>query len=418
MLRRALSDVSETLDSCVRCVTDLETEHLLSRVRDVLDLQISRVESSLREIDTRGTTRRFMPSSISRRGYPDSSSRQLRVQDLVARYQAWADQTPHWWAQATTEASTRSDEILGSLSDEFVNEHAGEFIDALPDLELFVLGTADLSMVEAIWTRATDPATTSSHVAGQRIRRLLDVIFDDRPWESGVATGSIDPVQRSWRDVELRNFAARIVAPWQLEMTSRSDWGWTPADGARRLHQMSKLESAADILFVGLAEALRHSLALIPEEPADRRAHIDAVARAVGTSLEVHQMSDVDRARSDSDFDTLRTVLGTLAIDGPWPISILIDAGAQWVGDYFDTSDARIDTAILESLNKREILASIAVVTVMATSLAQSRRHSSRTSDSQPTIPSHLIDELRYTYQSIDNSAGRGQSLARLTRNR
>ncbi len=414
MLRQALSDISLTIDRWGRHETNAGIEDLIKRASGLVELQISRVDSSLREIDTRIPAGFLLPPSLPPSVAPDSSTRPVHVEDLIAQYRDWADRTPHWWTQATTNITTRSDDILRSLS----HETAGELIDALPDLELFVLGTADLSTVESIWTLATDPSTTPSAVAGRRIRRLLCVIFDERPWERGIAAGSIDPVERSRREIELRNLTARIIAPWQVDMTSRPDWGWTATTGTRRLHQISELESTSDILVNGLAGALQHSLARLPEDPESRRARIDAVAQAIGTSIEVHQMSDVDRARSDSGLDTLRNVLGTLAIDGPWPISILLDAGAQWVGEHFDTSDARIDTAILESLEQREVLASIAVITVMAASLARSRRDASRPVEPRQMITQDMIDELRYTYQSIDNAAGRGQSLARLTRNR
>lgn len=422
LLSRALGELSRQIDACLRCAPTEETRALLQRAHTLADQQSTVVEASLREISTHSLVRRTWPPSSStathhRWANPDPVP---SVHDLGSRFEQWARETPHWWTRATTHDSTRSDELLRLIDWSSDPGAAGDFIDALSRLELFVLGTADLSTVETILRFATDPDTTPGPVAGWRIRRVLDVIFDDRPWEKGVAHGTIDPVVRSRREIALRDLAARLTAPWQLDFTSRTDWGWTASDGARRLHQMSTTESAANILLSGLSGALQRSLSTLPNEHSARIDHIDSIARAVGTSLEVHRMSDIDRARSDSDLDTLRNVLGTLAVDGPWPASILIDAGARWIGDHFDTSHARIDAATLESLSQREVLASIAMVTVLASSLSGLRRspnsrHELHRRGSPSTVPPQLIAELRYTYQSIDNAAGRGQSLAQLT---
>lgn len=399
LLDRALHELSEKLDRYTRWQAPEDMTHLLVTARNLVDEQVARVEASLhtiRSIDSRPRNR-------------------LCVDRAVTAYQEWARAKSHWWTQATTDESTRSDEILRTsvcLEDPIA---AGRLIDSLPDIQLMILGTADLGLVEDLWRSATDPSTTSSSSAGARIRRLLEVVFDPRPWEHGIAGGSIDPVERARRNLEIREIAARIVAPWQLHL-SRPDspWSWSGTEGVRRLHQLSNLESASDTLVRGLADALRRSLSVLPEDPFLRLQQIDAVASAVGASLEVRLMSEVDRARATSDLDTLRQVLGTLALDGPWPISMIVDAGAHWVGDYFDTSDTRVREATLENLLHREVLASIAVLAVFSSSIRRPRRPNSHTPDVHPPSPAQLSTELRHTYQSIDNAAAHGQSLARL----
>lgn len=413
LLLHALENLRRSIDACMGAAPSTGIHVCLRQARELVDVQISRVEASLRSV-------RLELSVPARFALGDSTQQtmwtprpRIFVRELVDEIEHWAETTPHWWTQATKLMSTRSDDLLDLVDWKSDPGRAGSLIDALTNLEFLVLGTVDLTLVESLWTQATDPTTTSSTVAGHRIRRLIEIVFDERPWEKGVAGGSIDPVARSARDTALRELVARVAAPWQLDFTSRSDWGWSAAEGARRLHQISELESGANTLLTGLSRALHHSLAVLPEESSARIAHIDGVSQALGTSLEVHRMSDVDRARSDSDFDTLRDIMSTLAIDGPWPISILIDAGADWIGEHFDTSRDRIDASALESLSQRQMLASVAVVTVFTATAARSSRSPTHTREAR--LPPHLASELRYTYQSIDNAAGRGQTLAQLT---
>jgi hypothetical protein len=296
-------------------------------------------------------------------------------------------------------------------------------IDALEQIEVLVLGTRDLTLVEDLWTRATDPATTPPTLAVERILRLLDVVYGARPWERGLATGSIDPAERARRERRLQDLAARIVAPWQLELTRpNGEHSRTISETASLLHHMSHSESAADLLLAGLPRAVMQSLSDLPLDPGERLQRIDSVAHAIGTSLEIRRMSEVDRAESSSDLDTLRNVVESLAIDGPWPISLVVGAGADWVDEYLDTSDERIRQSTLDNLQQRQVLASIAVVAVMSSVMSSMRKTDGHRADARSetmtmSIPGGLASELRHTYQAIDNAAGRGQSLAQLTAN-
>lgn len=348
------------------------------------------------------------------------------IADLVERYREWGRSTKNWWTSATTQVTTTSDDILRDLECGIDPQRAGELIDALDDVQLMILGSADLALVERVWAAATDPATTPPALAGSRIRRLLDVVFDDRPWERGLATGSIDPVTRARRERELKVLCARLVAPWQLEFTRPdSPWSWSMSNGAHRLHQISEIESAADALLEGLSGAVLRTLTDLPNDSSDRLRRIDAVAQAVGTSLEVRRMSEETRARSASEFDALRTLVGALSMDGPWPISLLVDAGADWLGGYLDTSDEQVRRATLESLAQRQILATVAVVAVWSSAVTRSRSTSRKKTSTHALAENELVGhvkiteeleaELRHTYQSFDNAAGRGLSLAQLT---
>ncbi len=405
LLGRSLRDLSERLDAHSLEGANDDVTRLVRAARQLVDEQISRVETSLGVIQSMDERPRRTCVSIDW---------------AISSYSTWANEARHWWTQATTRTSTRSDEILREFECANDPQAAGRLIDSLPNLELLILGTADLSLVESVWKAATDPSATSPFVAGMRIGRLLDVIFDEREWERGLATGSIDPVERARRNVELRQLAARISAPWQLYF-SRTDapWSWSGAQGSRRLHQLSELESASDTLVQGLGRALQLSLDGLPDDPSTRLGLIDSVAGAVGTSLEVRRMSEADRARATSDLDTLRNILGALSLDGPWPISLIVDAGARWVGDYFDTSDARLRQATLESLVQREIFASLAVLAVFTAAIKRAHPQHRDESPAGMRAPKQtaadLAAELRYTYQSIDNAAGRGLSLAQLT---
>jgi len=297
-------------------------------------------------------------------------------------------------------------------------------IDSLEDIEVLVFGTSDLRLVEDVWIRGTDPTTTPSSMALQRIHRLLDVVYDERPWERGLATGSIDPVERSRRELQLRDLAARVVAPWQLEVTRpHGEQTRSIAEGSQRLHQLSRSDSAADILLAGLPRAVMLSLSDLPLDPVERVQRIDSVAHAIGTSLEIRRMSEVERAESTSDLDTFRQVIESLAIDGPWPISLVVEAGADWVDEYLDTSDERIRQATMDALTQRQVLASIAVVAVASSVMSRAQRNHQARNDIRSgrpvmSIPGGLAAELRHTYQAIDNAAGRGSSLAQLTSTR
>jgi hypothetical protein len=192
-------------------------------------------------------------------------------------------------------------------------------------------------------------------------------------------------------------------------------------EGAHRLHEISRSSSAADILVAGLPGAVRYSLSNLPLDPHERLQRIDSVAHAIGTSLEIRRLSEVDRAEATSDLDTFRRVIESLAIDGPWPISLVVEAGADWVDHYLDTSDERIRQATVDNLTQRQVLASVAVVAVASSALSRQHRHERRSAPfqkEQASIPGGLAAELRHTYQSIDNAAARGASLAQLTSTR
>lgn len=402
-LAASLDDLSRQLETLRWLGSDGDVACLVDRAGDHCRRAVEMVETSVGAIDITDTE---IESEWRHAEHPV-------VRDLVIRYRHWVTQSPNWWAQATR-GSTRSDELLGTFQSS-AHEYSGQLIDSMTDLEALVLGTGDLSTIESLWLRATSPSTTPIGLAGQRIRRLLDVIFEERTWEHGIVTGAIDPVERARRNLRLRAMASRIAAPWQLFFTGRASlWGWSAELGARRLHQLSELDEAADTLRRGLSFAVRSSLTDLPEDSTARRERIDEVARSVGANLEVHRMSEIRRAEDRGDFDTLREVLGALSIDGPWPLSLLVDAGAKWMGDFFDTTDARIRTATLDSLAHREVLASIAVTMVWTAALERSgttRRRSRRGT----AIPFGLAEELRYTYQAFDNASGRGQVLAQLS---
>jgi hypothetical protein len=414
LLDRSIEETVERLDGLLDAPMTDEIARRVRSARDLARAQQVRLAHARSEIGRRSDA----PSCPS-------------IATLAQQFSTWIDsshhsipglpvsQSDHWWVRATTDESTQSDELLRRLGCDADPRRAGILIDSLEELETLVFGTSDLRLVEDVWIRATDPLTTPPSIALQRIHRLLDIVYDDRPWEEGLATGSIDPVERSRRERQLRELTARIIAPWQLEM-SRPDGerSRSIAEGAHRLHEISRSNSAADILLAGLPRAVMYSLSNLPLDPDERVQRIDSVAHAIGTSLEIRRMSEVDRAESSSDLDTFRRVVESLAIDGPWPISLVVEAGADWVDEYLDTTDERIRQATLDNLTQRQVLASIAVVAV-ATSVMSRQPHRNRneTDARKPAIriPGGLAAELRHTYQAIDNAAGRGSSFAQLT---
>ena len=398
LLRRALDDLVLTVERLQAMQVQPEIQDVLLRARRSSRAALVNVEESLREF-------------AAGRGVDSPPCRE--PVDSARHFTRWTSSSSHWWTKATTQSETRGDEILAEFACDREPWRAGELIDSMPSIEDLVLGVANLAAMEKLWMDATDPRTTSPELAGRRIKRLLTVIFDERSWERGVATGSIDPVERSRRDVALRHLAARISAPWQIHFSGLPQWQWTASEGARRLHQLAELETGADILLSGLAGAVRRSLAELPEDHAGRIERIDAVARGIGTSLEVRRIAEVERAHAGSGFDTLRSVLSTLSIDGPWPISLLVDAGAEWVGGYFDTADERVRATILEGLALRQVLATVAAAAVVNAALVQISKSEDR--PSMDRMRSNLAVEVRHAYQSIDNAAGRGQALAQLT---
>lgn len=400
MLSRALTDVSERIDTCLRMSLPDEIADDLRHARGICELQLDRVGDALRDIAA-GRLKGAIPC--------------WHVDSLVRHFEIWADETEHWWTLATTKDSTRADDIVRTLECNSDPRRSGDLIDSLEHLQYLVFGTVDLARLETIWQEATDPMTTPSAIALGRIRRLLDVVFDGRPWERGIASGPIDSAQRNKRESEIHAMAARIVAPWQIEILVPTYGSTYEMEGVMRLHRMSELRAAADALMIGLPDAVRRSLTVLPDDAHDRRLHIDAVARAIGTVLEVHRLSDIERSEERSGFDTLRSILATLSLDGPWPISILVDAGARWIGDYLDSSEAGIRTATMETLVQREVLATIAVLSVWNAALARSRRATSQSNSTRAQPPADLAPELQYTYQAIDNAAGRGQALAQIT---
>lgn len=398
LLRRALDDLVLTVERLQAMQVQPEIQDVLLRAQRSSRAALVNVEESLREF-------------AAGRGVDSPPCRE--PVDSARHFTRWTSSSSHWWTKATTQSETRGDEILAEFACDREPWRAGELIDSMPSIEGLVLGVANLAAMEKLWMDATDPRTTSPELAGRRIKRLLTVIFDERSWERGVATGSIDPVERSRRDVALRHLAARISAPWQIHFSGLPQWQWTASEGARRLHQLAELETGADILLSGLAGAVRRSLAELPEDHAGRIERIDAVARGIGTSLEVRRIAEVERAHAGSGFDTLRSVLSTLSIDGPWPISLLVDAGAEWVGGYFDTADERVRATILEGLALRQVLATVAAAAVVNAALVQISKSDDR--PSMDRMRSNLALEVRHAYQSIDNAAGRGQALAQLT---
>ncbi|MEN9801665.1 MAG: hypothetical protein RLZ37_790 [Actinomycetota bacterium] len=417
LLDRAIEETVERLDGLLGAPMTDEIARRVWSARDLARAQQARLAHAR--------------SQIARRSDPPSCP---TIATLAQQFSTWIDvsrhsipglpvsQSDHWWVRATTDESTQSDALLQRLGCDPDPGRAGLLIDSLEEIEVLVFGASDLRLVEDVWIRATDPLTTPPSIALERIHRLLDVVYDDRPWEEGLATGSIDPVERSRRERQLRELTARIVAPWQLEL-SRPDGEQSRsiAEGAHRLHEISRSNSAADILLAGLPQAVTYSLSNLPLEPDERVQRIDSVAHAIGTSLEIRRMSEVERAESGSDLDTFRRVIESLAIDGPWPISLVIEAGADWVDEYLDTSDERIRQATVDNLTQRQILASIAVVAVAASVMSrQTHRSRNDTHARSATIrvPDDLATELRHTYQAIDNAAGRGTSFAQLTSTR
>lgn len=419
LLDQALDQAAERLENLLHLPMDDEISRCIRSARDLTRVQQTRLAHALSNIDSHTQT-------------PTCST----IPTLVQQYSIWAHESPlllpgravsdsdQWWTQATTDDSTRSDDLLRNLGCDADPRRAGHLIDSLEDMEVLVFGTSDLRLVEDVWIRGTDPTTTPSSVALRRIHRLLDVVYDERPWERGLATGSIDPVERSRRERRLHEIAARVVAPWQLEV-SRPNGEQTRsiAEGAQRLHQLSRSDSAADILLAGLPRAVLLSLSDLPLDPVERVQRIDSVAHAIGTSLEIRRMSEVERAESTSDLDTFRQIIESLAIDGPWPISLVVEAGADWVDEYLDTSDERIRQATMDNLTQRQVLASIAVVAVASSVMSHVQRNHQARNDIRSgrpvmSIPGGLAAELRHTYQAIDNAAGRGSSLAQLTSTR
>lgn len=391
LLERAVERVVHGIDSCRYLTDSADVDLLLRRARDLADFQRATVRSAADSIDSMWNTN-VVPT--------------LALAEFV---DDWGKHSIDWWMRPSTEVATRVDSALENLAP----GEAGTFLDSIDSIEYVVHGTVDLETLESVWRDATDPTTTSPEDACRRIRRLLESVFDDRPWERGIARGPIDSVSRSRRNSLLRDMAARVVAPWQLHIMGVGDAGWSPDAGAHRLHQIAETQTGSHTLLRGLPGAVHRTLSQLPHDAEARLEVIDAVARSVGASLEIHRMSEIDRARHGANIDTWGTIIGTLADDGPFPVSLLVDAGAGWIRGYFDARDERIRVATIQSLSYREFVAAIAVVAVWTAAVSRSTG-SGR--DTTGAVNSRDLEiELRHTYDSIDNAAGRGQIVAQLS---
>lgn len=409
LLRRALAELASGLERAVHfesATHECEAGDLVRRARSMCVQLCGLVEASLADIASSSYVCTLEP-----------------VADMAHRLDAWTRSNPRWWTGATHDRPTMADSVLHStmcsptLDESSGNGvRAGDLIDGLVSIEALVFGAADLVLVEELWRTATDPMTTSPHLAGQRIRRLLDVVFDRRPWERRLPGGSIDPVGRSERERHLRLMVARLVAPWQSYFTGLArEWGWSPVEGARRLHQIARLDSASEELERGLAPSVFRLLSDLPANDSERSRLIDDVALSIGAALEIGQLATIDRGGTQRpDLQAAHTILSGISTRTPWPLSLALDAGSAWLNDYFDSTDDIVRRAILHSVTSRELLAAVAMAAVWTSYQRRSQRSSRYTRLDDDVVERAVVDEMRSTYQAISNAATRGQVVAQL----
>jgi hypothetical protein len=286
-------------------------------------------------------------------------------------------------------------------------------MNSLHDFAPIIYGAHNTDLVRAFWLQVTNPATTSSEIAGRRIRALLTTVFSDHEWSQGLSRSSIDPQERRRIEQSAIDMLGEIIAPWQFSFSGRaSDWNWTSSTGITWLQKVATSPVAAADLARGLGPSVVRTLTHLPTSPIDRQHHIDDVAFSIGVSLEVLHRAGITQAGRDiATWKSFDELVDLSPVNAPWPFSILVERGATWLDDRLLTDQESLTEKRRrqrQTLSGQQVLAGLAVLTVWRSQLKQPL--ALRTAPTQSPIAKR--QELQYTYDAIDSPSARGRVMA------
>jgi hypothetical protein len=316
----------------------------------------------------------------------------------------WLKRNPGWWAEATHPQSSRIDELLRPIAND--PHVAGKLIDETSFLAPLIYGAHDTSNVARLWLSATDPRTTTVHIAGQRIIRLVRAVFEEHDWNDGIAPTWNDLIDQRRIEKEVKDLLGQVIAPWQMQFSGLAhQWNWDAQEGLARLHDVARSRSAALALANGLADSLLLNLRVLPLNKQLRLQQIDDVAFSIGSSTEIFQRAKIDQGEfRASNIAALLALPSQSPIRVPWPLSLAVSQATRSLAQVFDDSDEITKSSAIDKIKSREALAAIAYSAVWVSALSQGRIH-------EQTLepPAEVQLELQHTFDSIINQADKGE---------
>ena len=316
----------------------------------------------------------------------------------------WLKRNPGWWAEATHPQPTRIDELLRPIAND--PHVAGKLIDETSFLAPLIYGAHDTSNVARLWLSATDPRTTTVHIAGQRIIRLVRVVFEEHDWNDGIAPTWNDLIDQRRIEKEVKDLLGQVIAPWQMQFSGLAhQWNWDAQEGLARLHDVARSRSAALALANGLADSLLLNLRVLPLNKRLRLQRIDDVAFSIGSSTAIFQRAKIDQGEfRASNIATLLSLPSQSPIRMPWPLSLAVSQATRSLARVFDDSDEITKSSAIDKIKSREALAGIAYSAVWISALSQGRIN-------EQTLepPAEVQIELQHTFDSIINQADKGE---------
>ncbi|MEY3148065.1 MAG: hypothetical protein RL688_1284 [Actinomycetota bacterium] len=316
----------------------------------------------------------------------------------------WLKRNPGWWAEATHPQPTRIDELLWPIAND--PHVAGVLIDETSFLAPLIYGAHDTSNIARLWLSATDPRTTTVHIAGQRIIRLVRAVFEEHDWNDGIAPTWNDLIDQRRIEKEVKDLLGQVIAPWQMQFSGLAhQWNWDAQEGLARLHDVARSRSAALALANGLADSLLLNLRVLPLDQQSRLQRIDDVAFSIGSSTAIFQRAKIDQGEfRASNIATLLALPSQSPIRVPWPLSLAVSQATRSLAQVFDDSDEISKTSAIDKIKSREALATIAYSAVWVSALSQGRIN-------EQTLepPAEVQLELQHTFDSIINQADKGE---------
>lgn len=383
---------------------------LLIRLAEIGDLAIPQVHSNLLQSlalleRQENRVRRILNSSFLNL----TNSYSLSFNSTAYLLNRWIEHHPAWWSDATHGEPTKIDGLISHVASNAID--AGRLIDSTKFLAPLIYGCHDLETLRVLWLSATDPRTTSASTAGDRIKRLVETVFDDQDWHSAIAPSWVDIHEQKRLRREIQIILGEIISPWQLQFSGlASEWNWSSETGLHYLKKVSESAGAAASLSQGLGMALYRNLSVLPENVIERHQRIDAIAFSVGASTELLRNAKVRQAQIENDhLATLLTIPTMLPLKLPWPSSLVISETNSFISRQFDTTSEIETSSSIELLQQRGTLASIAYMAVFNSAMTSGRLESPN-----DTPSTELRLELQHTVDSIDNSTTRGHILAEI----
>ncbi len=380
------------------------------RLTEIGDLAIPQVHSNLQQsltlLDRQETrVRQILNSSFL--NLTDSYS--LSFNSTAYLLNRWVEHHQAWWSDATHGEPTKIDVLLSKVASDPVD--AGRLIDSTTFLAPLIYGCHDLGTLRSLWLSATDPRTTSTSTAGDRIKRFVETAFDKQEWRTGIAPSWVDIHEQKRLRHEILDLLGEVIAPWQLQFSGlSSEWNWSRETGVHFLKKVSESAGAAASLSQELGMALYRNLSDLSDNEIERRQRIDAIAFSVGASTELLRNAKVRQAQMDSDhLSTLLSIPTMLPLKLPWPSSLVIGETNSFILQQFDTTSETKNSSAIEMLQQRSALSSIAYMAVLNSAITSGRLENPNDAPS-----SELRLELQHTVDSIDNSATRGEILAEI----